>query len=175
MSIRRVVTGHDGTGAAVVLRDGPATNSRRREAAGGLVSTLLWTTAETPARLGGADDRGDVEIGVAPPPRGSVFRVVEFPPLGAQATALNQADILAEMGIADDGGVGRRHPFTHRTASLDYGVVLSGRIRLILDADELVLAAGDVLVQQANDHAWVNDFDESCSVAFVLLDAATGR
>lgn len=171
MSVRRVITGHDVDGRAVVLADAPATNSRVRGAAGGLVSTLVWMTRESPAAVHDLGDRADAEIGVAPPPMGSVFRVVEFPPLGARGVSgLDQAEILAEMGIAGDG-VGRRHPFTHRTRSLDYGVVLTGRIRLVLDDGELVLNAGDVLVQQANDHAWVNDFDELCTVAFVLLDA----
>src|SRR5439155_20424376 len=65
---RRVVTGHDANGKAVVLIDGAATNAKLREATG-LVSTLLWVTEESPAELSGGADEAAREIGVAPPPR----------------------------------------------------------------------------------------------------------
>ena len=71
---RRVVTGHRG-GKGVVLYDGPAPNRKVRQASG-LVSTLLWVTEESPADISGTADRSQREIGVPPPPRGSLFRVV---------------------------------------------------------------------------------------------------
>jgi hypothetical protein len=74
-----VVTGHDAEGKAVVLIDGAAQNVKLRKATG-LVSTLLWVTEESPADVSGNADRASREIGVAPPPRGSIFRVVDFPP-----------------------------------------------------------------------------------------------
>ena len=143
-STRRVVTGHDASGKAVVLFDGPAPNVKLREASG-LTSTLLWVTDESPADISGADDRAAREIGIAPPANGTIFRIVDFPPTGA--------------GLM------------HRTRSIDYAVVLEGEIDMLLDDSEVHLRAGDVLVQKGTHHAWVNRRSESCRIAFVLVDA----
>lgn len=140
---RRVVTGHAG-GKAVVLQDGPAPNVKVRPGSG-LVSTLLWVTDESPADLAGSADRAAREIGIPPPRKGSIFRVVDFPP-GAKG----------EM---------------HRTPSIDYAVVLEGAIDLLLPGSEIRLRAGDVLVQQATDHGWENRSATNCRIAFVLIDA----
>ncbi len=139
--VRRVVTGLRG-GKAVILHDGPAPNAKLRPS--GLVSTLLWTTDESPAAF--ADqDRANREIGIPPPTHGSIFRVVDFP-----------AGAKGEM---------------HRTRSVDYGVVLAGEIDMLLPEGEVRLRAGDVLVQQGIDHAWENRGSANCRIAFILIDA----
>jgi quercetin dioxygenase-like cupin family protein len=140
---RRIVTGQDPQGRSVVLYDGPAPNVKRRPS--GLVSTLLWATDESPADAARSDDRAAREIGIPPPERGSIFRVVDFPP-GAKG----------EM---------------HRTRSIDYAVVIEGEIDMLLPDRELHLRAGDVLVQQATDHAWENRGATTCRIAFILIDA----
>ena len=176
--IRRVVTVRDGEGKAVVGIDGPARNVRVRKASGGLVSTLLWVTDETPAGISGGADRADREIGVGPPPCGSAFRIVDFPPTADEAL-LDNAAVISEMGISGGGanaggdtGVNeKRHPLMHRTRSIDYCIVMSGEIDMLLDNSEIHLQAGDVLVQQGTDHAWVNRGRENCRIAFVLIDA----
>jgi mannose-6-phosphate isomerase-like protein (cupin superfamily) len=162
--IRRVVTGHR-DGKAIVLFDSAAPNRKLRQASG-LVSTLLWVTDETPADIARADDRSLREIGVPPPAGGSVFRVVDFPPEGG---ARSREAILQEMGVTDHGGA--RHAAMHRTRSIDYAIVLEGEIDMLLDDSEVHLAAGDVLVQQGTNHAWVNRGSTSCRIAFVLIDA----
>ena len=63
-----------------------------------------------------------------------------------------------------------RHPMMHRTASIDYAIVLSGEIDMLLDKEEIHLKAGDILVQQATNHAWVNRGTETCRIVFVLID-----
>jgi mannose-6-phosphate isomerase-like protein (cupin superfamily) len=162
--VRRVVTGHR-DGKAVVLYDGPAPNQKLRQASG-LVSTLLWVTDETPADISGSMDKSVREIGVPPPPGGTIFRVVDFPPEG---TARSREAILKEMGVTDDGGA--RHAAMHRTRSIDYAIVLEGEIDMLLDDSEVHLRAGDVLVQQGTNHAWVNRGTAPCRMAFVLIDA----
>jgi mannose-6-phosphate isomerase-like protein (cupin superfamily) len=162
---RRVVTGHrDGKGA--VLFDGPAPNRKLRQASG-LVSTLLWVTDESPADISGSADRAEREIGVAPPPLGSIFRVVEFPPGGKQ---MSREAVLKEMGLS--GQSASAHAGMHKTRSVDYAVVMEGEIDMVLDDREVHLAAGDVLVQQGTNHAWVNRGERPCRIAFVLIDAA---
>ena len=165
---RRVVTGHDKAGKAVVLFDGPAPNVRLRKASG-LASTLLWVTDESPADVSGGADKSDREIGVAPPPSGSIFRIVDFPP-AAETGAVDNAAMIGEMGIERILGV-PRHAMMHRTRSIDYAVVISGEIDMLLDEGEVHLKAGDTIVQQATNHAWVNRGRETCCIAFVLIDA----
>ena len=162
--VRRVVTGHRG-GKAVVLFDSAAPNQKLRQASG-LVSTLLWVTDETPADISGGQDRSLREIGVPPPVGGSIFRVVDFPP---ESSARSRDAILKEMGVTDHGGA--RHAAMHRTRSIDYAIVLEGEIDMLLDDSEVHLTAGDVLVQQGTNHAWVNRGTTPCRVAFVLIDA----
>jgi mannose-6-phosphate isomerase-like protein (cupin superfamily) len=166
-SVRRVVTGHDASGKAIVLREGDAPNARVRQATG-LTSILVWVTDEAPADVSGGADRAEREIGVAPPPLGSIFRVVDFPPLGA--TRVDNAAMLREMGLSHGAG-GARSALMHRTKSIDYAVVMSGEIDMLLDDSEVHLKAGDVLVQQGTIHAWENRGSETCRVAFVLIDA----
>lgn len=148
--------------------DGAAPNARLRKATG-LTSTLLWVTDESPADNSGSADSAEREIGVAPPPRGSIFRVVDFPP-AADIGIVDNAAMLREMGIAEGQG-GARHATMHRTRSIDYAVVISGEIDMLLDDSEVHLEAGDVLVQRGTNHAWVNRGKESCRIAFVLIDA----
>ena len=162
--VRRVVTGHR-DGKAVVLYDSAAPNQKLRQASG-LVSTLVWATDETPADISGSADRAAREIGVPPPPGGSIFRVVDFPP---EKAPRSREAILAEMGVGDHGGA--RHPGMHRTRSVDYAIVLEGEIDMLLDEGEVHLQAGDVLVQQGTNHAWVNRSAAACRIAFVLIDA----
>ncbi|HUZ67352.1 MAG TPA: cupin domain-containing protein, partial [Beijerinckiaceae bacterium] len=157
---------------AVVLMDGPAPNQKLRRV-GNVVSTLLWATDETPADASGRLDRSDREAGVAPPAMGSVFRVVEFPP-AHEAGVLDNAAMLAEMGLGPDAG-NARHASMHRTRSVDYAIILEGEIDMALDDSQVHLKAGDAVVQQATNHAWVNNGERSCRIAFVLIDAQPPR
>src|SRR5437763_1047013 len=124
--VRRVVTGHDAQGKAIVLIDGDAPNQKLRQT--GIATTLLWVTDETPAEMSGRADRAAREIGVPPPPAGSILRVVDFPPESAGGTKADNATILREMGIAEGSSAPARHAHMHRTKSIDYALVLSGEI-----------------------------------------------
>lgn len=178
--IRRVVTGHDDSGKAVVVSDGGSPTVKVRKASGGLVSSLLWATDESPADVSGSTDRALRDIGTAPPDCGSVFRVVDFPP--TDEAGIDNEAVLREMGLGPGKGnaapehkpapPSASHPLMHRTRSIDYAIVISGEIDMLLDDGEVHLKAGDVLVQQATNHAWVNRGKEWCRIAFILIDAA---
>jgi len=174
--IRRVVTTHDVNGAAVVLVDGIAQNRRARPD-GLTASTLLWVTDSTPARFSDTRDFADVKIGVPPPPNGSIFRIVDFGPEKPGAPPLDHATVMKEMGIEHGTGGRRppRHPMMHWTRSVDYAVIMSGEIDMLLDDSEVHLKAGDVVIQQGTNHAWVNRGTEPCRVAFILIDALDER
>lgn len=165
--VRRIVTGHRADGRSTILADGPAPNVRQRQAGNG--STLLWVSEESPARLAG---NGDHDIGVPPPRNGTVFRIAEFPANTGGEVRDNEA-VLRDFGIGPDVKRGHppRHPAIHRTRSLDYVIVLEGEIDLLLDDGEVRLRAGDVVVQRATNHAWINRGDAVCRLAMVFIDA----
>ncbi|MGO9933674.1 MAG: cupin domain-containing protein [Steroidobacteraceae bacterium] len=171
MRIRRIVTGVDARGAAVVVHDGTALHTVSRPAMS-VESTLLWVTDETPVDLAKRGDPANREIGVAPPAGGSILRVVDFLP--DPNRKLDNAGFLAEMGLAHgaaSGAPAARHPFMHRTKSIDYAIVLQGEIDMLLDEGEVHVSAGDFLIQRGTNHAWVNRSNALCRIAFILIDA----
>jgi len=169
--VRRVVTTIDKNDKAVVLLDGPNPHKKVRPHAQ-TVSRVLWVTDQTPADLSGAADRAAVDIGIMPPRGGTVFRIVEFPPETAEMRNLDPSTMHASLGDgAPKRGLPPRHPAMHRTRTVDYAIVMSGEIDMLLDDSEIHLKAGDVLVQQGTNHAWVNRGKEPCRIAFILVDA----
>jgi quercetin dioxygenase-like cupin family protein len=170
-STRRIVTGHDSQGKAVVLFDSDLPPQKR--GANGV--TLLWVTRESPVDAAAADDRAQIAIGVPPPDKGTIFRVVEFAPGTAHPTPIDHNEVLRSMGIDPATQGYARHLHTHRTRTIDYAVVLDGEIDMLLDDSEIHVKAGDVLVQQATNHAWVNNGAKPCRIAFILIDAKRPR
>ena len=166
---RRIVTGHDADGKAIALFDGPV--PARQRSPGGNAVTMLWVTAETPADVSGRADRAETRVGVPPPPNGSIFRIVEFPPAAAGSPPLDHHAVLIGMGIDPATQGYLRDPRTHRTASVDYAIVLDGEIDMLMDDSEVHMKPGDVLVQQGTNHAWVNNGTKPCRIAFILIDA----
>lgn len=166
--IRRVVTANDSQGKGTVLFDGDAPNVRVLSQAG-LVSTLLWVTEQTPARFSQGPDQADRQIGIPPPDGGSILRIVDFEPEGPDGLSDEVRAGYAERGA--EVGAGGTHPGMHKTRSIDYALVMSGEIDMLMDDREIHLKAGDVVVQQGTSHAWANRGTETCRIAFVLIDA----
>ena len=161
---RRIVTGHDTQGKAVVLFDSEVQPKQRSP--GGNAVSMLWVTDEFPVNVAGTNDLGDRAIGVPPPSNGTIFRIVDFPPTKNADGHVDHDKILKGMGIDPATQGYKRHANTHRTKSIDYALVLQGEIDMLLDDTQLHVKAGDVLVQQGTNHAWVN-----CRIAFILIDA----
>ena len=168
---RRVVTGHDARGRSVVLMDGESPYSFFLEKAGGLQLTEMWETSSSPADNSGAKDAADHERRIGPVGSGTVFRIIEYPPDSVRLKTLDPDAFYSGMGAKAAEGAERRHPGMHRTHTLDYCVVLSGEIFAVLDEGEVLLRAGDCLVQRGTRHAWSNRSEEPCIVAFVLVAA----
>jgi mannose-6-phosphate isomerase-like protein (cupin superfamily) len=148
---RRVVTGHTPTGVSVVVSDGPVPVSRQLPD-DGVAFHEIWNTAGAPAPITAVEavDPTSRELAVPPPHKGTKIRINDFAP-----------------GHLDERGL--QSP-VHRTASVDYGIVLQGEITLILDDSEVTLHAGDVVVQRGTDHAWANRSSAPARVAFILID-----
>ncbi len=166
--IRRVVTKLDPSGKAVVMIDEKTKLVAPRPPS--LVANI-WVADKAQPDFSWTDDRGKAKVGVAPK-AGSIFRVVDFAPESATG---HPTDVNAMMKIigadAPNKGLPPRHPGMHRTRSLDYAVIISGEIDMLLDEGEVHLKAGDVVVQQATNHSWVNRGHEPCRVAFVLIES----
>ena len=142
MQIRRVVTGHDAEGRAVVTIDDVLQSEPRRP---GAEAAVIWTTEGFPVDNTGDQDGAQRQVGTTLA-NGTVFRVLELSP----------------------GNAGR----VHRTDSIDYAVVMSGEIDMELEQGEFIhLKAGDVLVQRGTIHNWVNTGTQPCRIAFILVDA----
>jgi len=169
---RRVVTGHDANGVATVIMDDEASCILQRPNRPGVTLTNLWQNDKTPAAMERHDDPVTGPLILHPPRNGSVFRIVQFDPEDPAVLAdLDGSSAFAEMGAGANVVQNARHPFMHRTDSLDYSVVLSGEIYMMMDEEDYLLKAGDVVVQQGTNHAWSNRGTEPCLIAFILIDA----
>jgi mannose-6-phosphate isomerase-like protein (cupin superfamily) len=171
--IRRVVTGKDATGKAIAMIDAVATTVLRREELG-ITNTLLWVTDSVPADLSNQEDAANKKVGVVAPPGGTIFRVVEFAPERELKTDFEtRLRIFRGTGLAPEGDSREkpRHPAMHRTKTIDYALILSGEIDMLLDDSEIHLKAGDVVIQRGTNHAWANRGNQPCQVAFVMVDA----
>jgi mannose-6-phosphate isomerase-like protein (cupin superfamily) len=145
LAVRRVVTGHDANGKAVVKIDDISPNRPPRDVNTVNEVTVIWTTEGFPVDNDGDEDGGTRDTGITHP-NGTVFRIVSFGP-----------------GNPD---------MNHRTDSIDYAVVISGEIDMELDDGVSVhLKAGDTLVQRGTIHNWKNRGTEPCLIAFILIHA----
>lgn len=151
LRVRRIVTGHDSSGKAVIAEDrdlagvGLAEDAERRDA----TFFQLWATHEMPVAL--------TDEAMVRQRAGSTTTI-----LGTGAGSVLRIGVLAP---------GTRSPM-HRTESLDYGICLEGECDMELDGGEVVtVRAGDVVIQRGTNHVWHNRSDQLCRFAWILLDA----
>jgi mannose-6-phosphate isomerase-like protein (cupin superfamily) len=166
--IRRVVTGLDESNKAIVVFDSDVPLTSRSP---GIASANLWITDSYPPGLSNKDS-ANRQIGISPPDNGTTFRIVEFAPVDpASETQMPPDMIMKRVAHSPAKGLPAKHPMMHRTRTLDYAVILSGEIDMVLDDTSLHLQAGDAIVQQATNHAWINHGTQPCRILFVLLDS----
>ena len=143
LRVRRVITGHDANGKAIVTIDEVATHLFQGRP--GATGCNVWTTEGFPANNDGSEDAGQRKGVTTTIPNGTIFRILEFAP-----------------GLA---------PRNHRTDSIDYIVCMSGEIDMELDDTTVHLRAGDVMVQRGTIHNWINRGTEPCVLAVILIAA----
>ncbi len=165
--MHRFVTGHDAQGRSIFfVKDEP--EAVLLEKAGGLRLTELWASKPHHLDFTNVTDR---PRRIEPDANGTVFRVIEYPPDRERLRSIDPEAHFASMGAQAARAEKRKHPGMHRTKTLDYAVILSGEIYAVLDEEEVLLKAGDVLVQRGTNHAWSNLSDKPCVIAFVLIHA----
>jgi hypothetical protein len=177
--VRRVVTGHDAGGRAIIQEDGVVPRVQRVGGEHGPLFFEIWNTRETPARIDRASgEPAEDGISLAPPRNGTRIRILDIPPDDASFEALSPEQItahFAEVAAADapaHSANGSRHAFMHRTETVDYGIVLEGELTLIMDVGETIIRAGDIVIQRGTNHGWANRSDRNCRIVFVLVDGA---
>ncbi|MGB6939509.1 MAG: cupin domain-containing protein [Xanthobacteraceae bacterium] len=142
MKVRRVITGHDASGKAVVKIDEIVKDLKVGRP--GATVAPIWMTEGFPVDNDGSADTSKRQVGTTLA-GGTVLRVVEFSP-GVQAR-------------------------NHRTDSIDYAIIMSGEIDMEMDGTLIHLKSGDVLVQRGTIHNWINNGTTPCVIAFALIDA----
>lgn len=156
--LRRVVTGRNPAGKAILVHNGVSPRIVTTETLPGLALVEVWATDATPTLPVAPVDLITTMTSFVPGPGGTRFRIVQFPGVSTRAfdqeafrrEYLAKAPGLAEAMEAQDSGM-------HTTDSVDYGVVISGEITLELDDGATVrLKQGDCVVQNGTRHAWRN-------------------
>ncbi|HEY3917847.1 MAG TPA: cupin domain-containing protein [Stellaceae bacterium] len=168
--VRRVVTEEDAGGRSRIVADArvPALSVPERP---GYDVSNIWVTRDTPASIGAADQTA-AHQGVLPPDHGTVLRVIDYPP-EATDPAERRRQLAATFGALYPDAEHRiddKHPGMHRTATIDYAIVLEGEITAVMDTGETVLRAGDILIQRGTSHAWANRSGKPARMCFVLID-----
>lgn len=180
-TFRRVVTGHDDKGNAIILSDAPPVHTQLVGGPGGPTFFEVWHTRETPALILAQPGNRDEDGLMLPPPKnGTRIRVIEFPPEGEEISKLTAADAVAKfksMGGEEAATATRSapHPLMHRTKTVDYGIVLEGEITLVVDLGGTTLHEGDVVIQNGTNHAWANRSGKICRMVFVLIDGEPNK
>ena len=148
---RRIVTGLR-DGKSIIEQDEIVSNVS--EHFPGLIISDIWSTDSIPAKF----EEKVIENTAFPntPKNGSYFRYVQIPP-------------DKDLGIV--ALEGQPHPLMHQTDTLDYIIIISGEIYLIVEEEETLLQAGDIVIQRGTNHAWSNRSDSPCIQLAILLDA----
>lgn len=178
MTFRRVVTAKDKDGKSVVVSDGASPREMALKHTPGFVSAPIWTVPDVPSLPYDGSDPMMREGTLLQPAGGSTFLVVTFPPDAVMMSPDFRPELAGPEHLAAAPGIAETFeldsPGMHTTPTVDYGVVLTGKITLELDDGATVdLKAGDTVVQHGARHAWRNPNSEPATVAFVLIGART--
>jgi quercetin dioxygenase-like cupin family protein len=172
---RRIVTTNDANGRSEVHLDGPATNELAT------IMTEMWVTEAGPHNHTDRVDHASKSKSLEPPAGGLVFRFFRLPPASAFAGMTEEqreqriAEVFASMNAAHTRRDVSKGPSMHQTSTTDYIVLLSGRVRLVLDKEDRDLEPFDVVIQRGTNHAWINTGDGEAVLMGVLVDDGSAR
>jgi len=168
-SVRRVVTTTNENGRSRFLFDGPS-DAILEQPGRGLVFHELWVTDGPLASNEGNNDEARRPIEHHPPPGGSRFRIVEFLPDTEHRSDVADLD-YERLGAADIRVAGASDPSMHRNETVDYNIIISGEIYAVTEEEEVLLRAGDVLIQRGTAHTWSNRSNSPCVFASIMISA----
>ena len=173
---RRIVTVDGTNGTSTAIQDGPTPDLLFDPARPGFSSARLWVTDATPIEIARVNAALALPHSILPPPRGSVCRIVTFPPDDGFRGKVGAAEVAAFFNAMNASATSTYssqapHPYMQRTRTLDFCLILQGEITLVLDTEEVQLSAGDTVVQRGTSHAWSNRSGRPCVVAISSHDA----
>jgi mannose-6-phosphate isomerase-like protein (cupin superfamily) len=170
--IRRFITGWGENGRSKIIEN-EAMEGKTLPERPGFRMANIWATTATPAPIKAPEETGKL-FGVHPPKNGTVIRVMDIPPQPKQAEASKaQHSVTRHQMFPDairDKGDTSKHPGMHMTDTVDYAILIEGEIWAIMEDEEVLMKAGDVLVQRGTVHAWANRSDKMARICFVLID-----
>jgi len=165
--LRRIITGHNGEGKSIVAYDGPPIEF------GELFE--MWVTDRSPADNKHQDDAAKRKVRLEPPSNGSIFRFFKVFPEDPSRPTEEVEEETAKRFAAMDASHCRpdtsRNPGMHKTKTVDYIILLEGKITLLLDEDEVDLRPFDVVIQRGTNHAWINKDSKPALLVSVMIDA----
>lgn len=172
---RRIVCLDREPGKSTLLSDGPSPDVRTDPARPGFASQRMWVTDGTPAKI--VLETLHLPHTIEPPAGGSVLNVVTFPPDKNWKEKVGAPEVQAffrAMGSPGASTYSREapHPYMQKTRTLEFSIVLEGKIVLVLDTQEVKLKAGDFVVQRGTNHAWSNRSKKPAVVAIASHDGA---
>ena len=179
---RRFITGHDENGKAILLKKDCIPNRKKPQNRNISVYNIWRCMNHHDANIENDIDKIDLcsKIGLIPlEPSlyGSNFRIIEFEPESTVKDFYKSDDkkigaAWSDFGVSNKkvfGGKAAKHPFMHKTESIDYAVCLYGKMYMVLDEEEVLIKAGDTIVQRGTNHSWKNCFQDVCIMMFVLI------
>ena len=175
--VRRIVTGHNNEGKSIILQDGPSPHVLENPTQEGRGLTDLWRSFASPADNCGNADDADTQVTLSPPGNGSVFRFFQIRPAAWDAAISDEerskrdAENFAKMGASRAHDSASSQHGMHKTDTVDYIILLSGQVSLVLDEGEVAMEPMDVVIQRGTNHAWINHGDEPAVLAGILIDA----
>ena len=167
--VRRIVTGVNDAGRSCIISDARLPIADVEP--GAPVRVGLWATEAAPSSNKGAHDPVPDGVILRTPPAhrgGSVMRITDIAP--DTSRAYDPAE-LQRRGCKTTADRSAKHPGFHATDTVDYAICLEGEVWAVLDEDETLMQAGDVLIQRGTYHAWSNRSDRVARMLFVLIDA----
>jgi len=177
--MRRIVTGHSVEGQSIFVSDGEPPRAIQLNNLPGLEHVEIWATPNIPSNPADENDPTPTLLSLVPAPGETRFRIVRFPSTLEVTRAVEAGmdqEALAKEYLQKAPGLAEAHESNgsgmHRTNTVDYGIVLSGQIWLELDNGvKKKLQPGDFVIQNGTRHAWRNEFEEPCLMAFIMIGA----
>jgi len=141
-------------------------------------SKELWKNTETPADLSvsGGDPVADQKILHEPPDGGALFRILMVPPKSGPDPTPEQViefhKSIHSVHIPTLEYLRKaKHVTMHRTDTLNYFVLIEGELWALSEGRDVLLKAGDVIIQKGCMHGWRNDSDKRAVLLAILIDA----
>tara|TARA_Y100000590_G_scaffold21391_1_gene24831 strand:- start:10484 stop:11017 length:534 start_codon:yes stop_codon:yes gene_type:complete len=169
---RRIITGFNQKGESVILSDSLVNNMMEKRSRPGVSLNNIWHSKTFPQDITYPFHDIDDEFVMFPGESETICRISSFEPeISQKEIEFDSKKYFSDLGAEETLLEQSRHPFMHKSKTLDYAIILEGEITLLLDKEEILLNVGDIVVQRGTSHAWVNNSDKLCRVCFILMGA----